>query len=65
MIRRVEAIKDAFRGCTSVPEVNLCARDHAAEVADLQTAPETRVFAIHIKNLAAYKRLVLMHHKNG
>ncbi|WP_323775984.1 hypothetical protein [Leisingera sp.] len=60
---RVEAILDAFRGCTNVPEVNACARDHAEEVAALNADPETRVFAFQIRNMAAYRRLVLIHHK--
>lgn len=62
---RVEEIQRAFLGCTSVPEVNACVRDHAEEVADLDKNPETRVFAIHIRNLAAYMRLILIHHKKG
>ena len=61
--RRIEAIKNAFRGCTSVPEVNVCARDHADEVAALEKNPATVLYAIHIKHLAEYKRQVLIHHK--
>ncbi|MBY6055351.1 hypothetical protein [Leisingera daeponensis] len=63
MTPRIEAIKDAFRGCTSVPEVNACAKDHGEEVSALKADPATRVGAIQIENLAAYKRLVLIHHK--
>lgn len=63
MTPRIEAIKAAFRGCSNVPEVNACARDHESEVAALDADPKTRVFAIQIRNLAAYRRLVLIHHK--
>jgi len=61
--QRAEAIKDAFHGCTSVAEVNVCARDHAAEVTALERDPLSRPYAIHIKNLAAYMRQGFIHHR--
>lgn len=58
MTPKVEEIKAALDACTKVPEVNSCAKHYAADVAALEASSDRdlRVMAIHIKNLAAWKR---------
>lgn len=56
---RIEAIKNTFRRCKSVAEVDAAAKMLGADVQDLSERPAWAVHAIHIRNLAAYMRLIL------
>ena len=51
-IALAERIKDAIRGCRSIPEVKLRWSEWWAKVQDLKADPETMVLAIQCKNLA-------------
>lgn len=56
-----EQIKDALRSCTSVPSVNECAKQFAKDVARLTAGTQDdKTMAIQIKNLASYRRKMLM-----
>lgn len=57
MTPRVNAIKDAIRLCKTVDAVNEVVKEVAAEVAEMdRQGGEARVAAIHIRNLATWKR---------
>lgn len=52
----IDGIKDALRACRTLAEVDACVRTHAAAVAALDANPGTRLHAIDIRHLAAWKR---------
>lgn len=54
ILARVERMKDQLRACTTIAEVDATVRKIAPEVRALEV--EDRVGAIHIRNLAAYRR---------
>ena len=54
----VEAMLDALRACVTVPQVNAVVRDIAPAVRALDATDP--VSAIHIRNLAAYKRATII-----
>ena len=54
-LSRAEALKDRLRACKTLAEVNATVREIAADVAAIEA--EDAVLAIHIKNLAAYRRM--------
>ena len=56
---RADEIKDLFRACTTVEQVNALARSIGPEVAEMADHPSQAVFAVQIRNLAAYKRMIL------
>lgn len=61
MTPAVEAIKDAFRAAETIDDVNAAAFRNADAVKALAASKDRdkRVMAIQIKNLAAYRRIVL------
>ena len=59
MYKRADEIKDMFRACTTVAHVNALARSLGPEVAEMADHPTRGIYAIHIRNLAAYMRLTL------
>lgn len=54
-----EIILEELRSCRSIAEVNHVARKYGAEVSDMLEIPTLHVRAIHIRNMAKYKRLTL------
>jgi hypothetical protein len=56
---RIEAMKNTLRRCTTVAEVNAAARLLGKDVQEMSEHPTWAVYAIHIRNLAAYMRLTL------
>lgn len=55
-IIQIDRVKAELRACVTVAEVDACARAHGATVAALDADPDSRVYAIHIRNLAIWKR---------
>lgn len=57
IVAKAERIKDALRSCETVQQVNHCVRDIASAHRELRAAGDLgRQLAIHIENLARYKR---------
>lgn len=54
-LSRADVLKDRLRACKTLAEVNATVREIAADVAAIEA--EDAVLAIHIKNLAAYRRM--------
>lgn len=54
-LSRADALKDRLRACKTLAEVNATVREIAADVAAIEA--EDAVLAIHIRNLAAYRRM--------
>jgi len=54
-------IKDALRNSPTIADVNYTARHFAADVRDMERSgdPHLKTMAIQIKNLAAYRRMVI------
>ena len=57
ILDRTEALLDRLRACRTLAEVNATVREIAPDVAALEA--DDPVGAIHIKNLAAYRRLCI------
>lgn len=55
----VEQIKDQFRACKTIDEVNKKAKAFGEHVKALQATPDGTVMGLQIINLARYKRKVL------
>jgi len=55
----IEKIKDDFRACLTVHEVDLTARKHARPVVEMGKTKATRPQSIQIKNLANYMRTMI------
>lgn len=60
MSETAEKILDALRRCKTVAEVNDTARHFAGAVEAMSADPDLRVRVIHIRNLAAHKRALLL-----
>jgi len=56
----VDDILSALNRCKTVQEVNATAKRYKATVEAMDVDPDLRVRAIHIRNLAAYKRKEFM-----
>jgi hypothetical protein len=56
----VERIKQAFRRCQTIGEVNACAKRFSTEVQEMSEDPVLCVDAIHIKNLAKHMRVRIL-----
>lgn len=54
----VDEIKGKLNAARSVGEVNAVARAYGAAVADMDNDPVLYTMAIHIRNLARYKRFL-------
>lgn len=60
-----DEILSTFRACATIQEVNATAVHFADAVRKLEAHPDTRVRAIHIKNMAAYMRRQLKRSNNA
>ena len=59
MSRQVDEIIEALNRCKTVAEVNATAKHYAEAVAILEADPKMKVRAIHIKNMAKYRRMCI------
>ena len=59
MSRQVDEILDALSRCKTVAEVNATAKHYAQAVAIIEADPKLKVRAIHIKNMAKYRRMCI------
>lgn len=55
----VETILDAFRQAKTIEQVNARVRLYANVVQEMVESPSMHVRAIHIKNMAAYRRMCI------
>lgn len=55
-IKTSKAVSDALSACQTPSEVDACAKEHRETYLKLDGNPATKIFAIHIKNLADVMR---------